>query len=66
MCRVVAVDKSECGSHSQVIVVDKSVLLVAASRVDSGSNEGDGCNGSDGSCCCPDDLVSISSQRMFD
>ena len=59
-------DECECGSHSQVIVMDKSVLLVAASGVDSGGNEGGGCNGSDGSCCCTDDLTSISSQRMFD
>ena len=59
-------DESKCGSHSQVIVADKSVLLVVVSGVDSGSNEGDGCKGSDGSCCCMDDLMSISSQRMFD
>ena len=59
-------DESECGSHSQVIVADKRVLLVVASGVDSGSNEGDSCNGSDGSCFCMDDLMSISSQRMFD
>ena len=59
-------DESECRSHRQVIVADKSVLLVVASGVDSGGNEGDGCNGSDGRCCCMDDLMSISSQRMFD
>ena len=63
---MVAVDESECRSHSQVIVADKSVLLVAASGVDSGGNEGDSCNGSDRSCCCTDDLMSILSQRMFD
>ena len=57
-------DKSKCGSHSQVIVADKSVLLVTASGVNSGGNEGDGCNGSDGS-YCTDDLMSILSQRMF-